>query len=358
MGPYIFLFCLTLFFMVLNYKFVGVWGSSARFHYHPMSFYLFFILVFVLFLFTSFRSDVGWDYHSYYDAIAYNVDNNVISRGELFTVSLVKLARFFNSPTFYFSANALVFYAFLSIAIYRSKINPFFCLLIFISFPLFFINSLSVVRTFSALAIVVFSISFLEKKKYVKYYVFVIIAVCFHNSALLAMIFPFFSNLKINRFALLSLWFLSFFAVGFIDLSNFDNLGVLAFYLQPTDVVEGTKAIYFFSIILLFLIAFKDNFINSDLFFPRSISLVYFNVFFFGVIVYSMFIDFGTLGHRLSLYGTFLSIFIIPKLLGLIRPLVFRNFLFCSCILFLFVIYILSVKVGSDALLPYKTVIF
>jgi hypothetical protein len=361
MLPYIFLFFLTLAFMMTDHKFIGVKCVKcveSRFHYNPLSFSLFITVVFVLLLFTAVRNDVGWDYHSYYEAIAYSVDNNVISRGEFFTVNLVKLARLLNSPAFYFSANAFIFYLFFSIAIYRSKVNPFFCLLIFISFPLFFINSLSVVRTFTALSVIFYAVTYLENKRYIKFYFFVFIAACFHNSAFLALIYPFVSNLNIKSYQMLLVWFSSFFLISFVDFSAFGSLGVLSFYLRPSEVQEGTKAIYFFSVILIFLLFFRREFCNSNLFYSARMSQIYFNLYFFGVVVYSIFLSFGTMGHRLSLYGTFFSILITPKLVFMIRPYWFRYLTIFFFLFFLFLLYILSLNAARVAIMPYKTVIF
>ena len=313
----------------------------------------FLVLFIYLFIFTAIRYMVGWDYIHYYDAVRYNIDNNIVSRGEALTVFIVELSRYFKSPLLYFSINAFIFYFSLYFFIKKFSADHWLSLLLFISFPLFFLNSLSVVRIFTAIALVLYAYNFLVERKFFRYILIVIIASMFHKSALFSLTFLIFSSLQISSIV----WFVALAASPFLAkyvlplISSF-ILPVYLGYLEPTEVTEGTKAIYFFVILAFIMIIFRQKIIKGEYRY-----LVLYNIYMFGVCFYITFIDFGTLGHRLSLYSTILAIIFFPAISALIIEIRIKLFFKFICCFLLAALFFYSLSILREAYIPYLTVL-
>ena len=81
------------------------------------------------------------------------------------------------------------------------------------------------------------------------------------------------------------------------------------------------------------------------------------NIFTLGVVIYILFFDTGTLGHRLSLYGIITSTLIIPKLVDIFsnkRERILFKFVLCSGLMFLF---FATIYLGSSTYIPYETIL-
>lgn len=126
-------------------------------------YYLFIIIIFV---FSAFRYNVGWDYEQYYWTIVYNLDTNIVSRGELLTIGLVELSRNLGIANIYFFLNSFLTIFLVALVIDNYSKDKWMSILVFIAFPLFFLNSLSVIRFFSALAIVFFFNKIYKRKEF------------------------------------------------------------------------------------------------------------------------------------------------------------------------------------------------
>ena len=312
----------------------------------------FFILIFSLFLFTAIRHMVGWDYIHYYEVVLYNIDNNIVMRDEALTIAVVEVSRYFKSPLMYFTINAFILYFFLYNFIKRFSVDRWLSILLFITFPLFFLNSLSVVRIFTAIAIVLFAYNFLVKRKFLHYIVIVIIASMFHKSALFALTFILFSSLEISGLV----WFVALaispllakYIIPFA--SSYISLAYLV-YLEPTDITEGTKALYFFVFLAFLMILFKKKIIKENYSY-----LVMYNIYMFGVCFYLVFIDFGTIGHRLSLYSTILSIILLPAALSIIKGNKVKVLIKLFFYILMLVIYFYTLNISREAFIPYMTI--
>lgn len=313
-----------------------------------------FLCLFFLFLFTAFRHEVGWDYAVYYDTVINDVDTSIVLRGEFLTVFLVEVGRYFDSSFLYFAINSFIFYLFFYLGMRRFNLLSYVALLFFISFPLFFLNSLSVVRTFTAIGIVFYAVSFLSERRLLTYFFLIIVSSFFHSSALYALLFPLFCYYKVGVIFYVILFVVALSSRNLLESFMLSVNPVLVNYLKPTEIQEGTKAIYLFGSIALFLFFFKRKFINSDVFYSSHVTNILFNIYMFGFFTYALFLDYGTLGHRLSLYGTFFSVVLVPKMILLLRPVaipVVGSYVFC-CLLF-FLLF-LSVYIAQESLIPYK----
>jgi hypothetical protein len=308
-----------------------------------------------VFLFSSLRFMVGWDYANYYDAIVYDVDNNVVSRGEWLTIALIEISRNLKSPYIYFFVNALLLFLPLWWLLIRKSSNKWLSLIVFLSFPLFFLNSLSVVRMFSALGIVLIAVDFLFRKKLFIYFALVLVAASLHKSALLSLVFIVFLFFRPSRTLWSVLLIVSFFGghvfAGILQgVTDWYN-PIYSTYLERASIQEGTKAIYVF-LAFVFVLFFVDyNNIKTD----KRLSL-YYNIYLFGVCVYLAFLDFGTAGHRLSLYGTIYLVILLPSFIRTFDGWGVKLGVHAGLHLFFIFLFFYTIQIGSETYIPYKTI--
>lgn len=312
--------------------------------------YYYLFILFLLFI-SAFRYGVGWDYEQYYLTIVYNLDTNIVSRGELLTIFLVELSKNFGVTNIYFFVNSFITVFLIALVVDKYSQNKWISILIFVSFPLFFLNSLSVIRFFTALAIVFYSIKYIKENKFLKYILAIYIASLFHGSALLAIALYFFVKQKIGRLKIIIYMLMAAFSSSILNILVNKHFAEYSVYTEKTSVKEGTLAIYFFAFILIcsFPVINRLNESNSN--------RIYFNAFFFGFLIYLAFFGQGSMSHRLSLFGTIFSILLIPKLIELYFENLKLRLIFCYVFyFFLSIIFIYSVNIGSETYIPYRTI--
>lgn len=301
--------------------------------------------------FTAFRYDVGWDYSSYYSAIEFGSYSNIMTSREYATMFLVDLSRKLGITNIYFFANAFICLFFISRTIERYSKDYWLSIVLFLCFPLFYLNSLSVIRFFSALALVFYGFRYIEERNPVKYCLIVVLAGMFHKSALIAV--PFYFAYNIN----LSLPKLTIILASSPVLGTVFNKLVIkyapryAVYTQHTTIQEGTKAIWAFILLGMIALVLKEEMTAKD-----RIANAYYNIYFMGLTIYLVFFRQGTMGHRLSLYGTIFSLLLIPKVVSLLKHswerFLARFIIYSMCI----AMFLLTVKIDASAYIPYRTI--
>lgn len=305
----------------------------------------------LIFLISAFRYNIGWDYEAYYNTIKYGIETNIVSSGEYITIFLVKISQYLNLTNLYFVINSFLC-VFLIGKTVRKYSNDFWTSMVFfICFPLFFLNSLSVVRIFSAIAITFYGIKYIKEGNFLKYFIIVLIASLFHKSAVISIIFYFIKNVNLSRKKIiLLLIFLP--SIGkLINKYIYIYMPRYAEYTNATSIQEGTKAILVFIVIEIFIVLFKERLIKRN----NEINL-YHNIYFMGLCIYLMFANQGTMGHRLSLYGTIYSLLLIPEIIEIFNSkkdkILIKILIYSLCIL----MFIYTIYVGQITYLPYKTI--
>lgn len=304
-----------------------------------------------LFCFTAFRYDVGWDYMAYYNTIEYNAITNIISNGEYFNISLIEISRTLNQTNLYFFVNALILFYMIVKTIKNYSKDAWLSLIFFIGYPLFYLNSLSVIRLFSALAISFYGFKYIREHKFFRYVITILIASMFHKSAIISIIFYFLKDIKFKTYKLVLI------LIMLPVISTLINNVVVMFfpryagYTEFTTGQEGTKAIVVFLAIGVISLLLRKKITKND-----YTANIYYNLFYVGLCIYLMFFNQGTMGHRLSLYGTIYSLLLVPHLVSLFNNkkerMFFNVLVYVFCILaFLFTIY-----VGAETYIPYKTI--
>ncbi|MEK5079742.1 EpsG family protein [Solibacillus sp. FSL W7-1436] len=310
----------------------------------------FFAACTILFIFSAFRYDVGWDYWAYYNTIKNDYVTNIISRNEYLTIFLVDLSKFIGITNIYFFINSLILMICIYLVIVKYSNNKWMSLIVFVTFPLFYLNSFSVIRIFTAIAITFYAFKYIMENKFWKYIFFVYIASLFHQTALIAILFYFIKYIKVKRSWVLFLVFISPF-MGVI-LENIVNLYFPEYsvYLNETDSIEGTKAILVFLLMGILGFIYWDKLVYKD--FSMEVML---KIFYFSLFIYIVFLENGTIGHRFSLYGTIFFILILPKFMSLIKKdEQFTLNLIIYPVFILFYIYI--IYTGAVTYLPYDTI--
>ncbi|WP_033543330.1 EpsG family protein [Planococcus sp. CAU13] len=305
----------------------------------------------VIFLFSSLRYNVGWDYKAYYATVRYNLVTNIVSNGELATIFLIELARDMDMTNLYFFLNSLITIVLVALTVRRYSKDYWVSIIFFVCFPLFFLNSLSVIRLFTALAITFYAFKFIERGQLLRYVLAVGLAGMFHASAFIAIAFYFIRNVRLDIMKLVIVLVSLPFVSGIINLLVVRYLPKYATYTEATSAQEGTKAVYVLVLIGIVALFLRDRILEND-----RIANMYFNFYFVGLGIYLMFFTQGTMGHRLSLYGTFFSLLLIPKIMSLFkldsnRALLKVGFSIFSIVIFLYIVY-----VGSATYVPYKTI--
>lgn len=343
MLAYIFLLYLPLYF----FSFLSCFWKSKIFLIFP-------VVVFILF--TSLRYMIGWDYVHYYNVVEYGVDNNITSREEYLTILVVSVARFFNSPFIYFFINACLFFVLFARFIYRHSFNVWLSCAIFLGFPLFYLNSLSVVRTFTAIAVVLYALEFLIKRRIFVYVFLVFIASLFHKAALFSLLFSFFLYVKLSTLNLIVIAVAAPFFKGLL-FSFLTTLLTLYFpsylvYLEPSPVQEGTKAIFVLVFFAVMMLLMRDRFFLKDAKYDLLL-----NIYIFGVLFYFIFLEFGTLGHRLTLYSTILLTVLLPFAISKIKYQSIRFSINLSLHLLFISFFCYYLKAGGEVYIPYRTIL-
>lgn len=182
----------------------------------------------------------------------------------------------------------------------RSTRNIFTGLLIYFLLYYMFLN-FETLREAMAVAVFLYGFKFWEKKKWVFYFIFCIIAFNFHVSAVICFIFPLFRNLKINiKWATIIIIALSVFSnVLFLILKDYilmlsllnSNLKTnISGYITGIEEVSYSLKFVLFTLFenviipLLFLTIYlrwtKENRINNQMFFIHLVILSFSSLFF------------------------------------------------------------------------------
>ncbi|MEQ7218666.1 EpsG family protein [Vagococcus fluvialis] len=331
------------FFNILLY----IYDLGIKEYYKKESKILKKIAILMAFLFLVLRFGNGWDYMAYYNTIFYNLHTNIVDRGEFLTVFLVEISKKFQIPFLFFFVNSIIQLYCVSKTIFKYSESFWVSFFFYISFPLFFLNSFSVIRMFTAVALIFFGYHFLEEKKTLKYLCLVIIASGFHQSALLALFFlaiPYIKKINV-AFYLLGIPIIRFIAY---EIANWKFNEYLV-YFNNTNVEEGTKAIYVFMFIYLLCIFFFNKIKENNKL------LLQVNIFSIGFVIYCSFLGMGTLSHRLSLFGTIFSVLLVATFFEMV-PKKYKKILMLLYLFICVVMFIYTLNAGRETYIPYKTI--
>lgn len=346
--PYIMLYILCLYAALKNNRLI---------------FKLTFIFVF---LFTAIRYGIGYDYFNYVERIK-GFDAKDFSFFEYMS-GLIYIISQKTSPQFFFIINSFVCLYPIYFTSKKYSPKPALVFFAFIMIPLFYLESLSIVRYSSAVSLFILSFYYLDRKKYFKYILCCILAGGFHTAGYLAFTLIFIKLVKSNYFVnlilyILSILFLLFPVDNLISLIPAGNNLIYLKLLRYSSETEsgGMMTIVLFSIGLVNLIFWKK------LVEFKPINILYLLHYNLGLLLWGLLSFNNTLSLRVGTFFLLFIIFIVPSYIliferknKLISSIVLYSFLsifFASS----FVINIANYKPSFyDRLstLPYQTIFY
>lgn len=144
------------------------------------------ILLGVMILIGSFRNLTGGDYNSYISWYLYGTRDSSFEFGFL---AIMKIFRYLNVDyhfLFFFFSFFTYFFAYLGIRKYTKKST--LPLVLYFLIPVLFLYSFSYIRQFLSVAIAFYAFGFLLDKKYVSYFLLMLLGVSIHYSCLIPFI--------------------------------------------------------------------------------------------------------------------------------------------------------------------------
>lgn len=160
--------------MILKYK------NLVKINITPVLVAMPFLLISIL------RYNVGKDYMGYVTNYFYVGTDG---RDELIFSLIIKLANRLNTPHFVAAAWGVIFCLFMFCTIYRLSENKVMSVVLLLLTGFFFM-SLSAMRQGAATATVLFAFSYLRKKDYIKFYIFVVFASMMHSTSIVYAVIP------------------------------------------------------------------------------------------------------------------------------------------------------------------------
>lgn len=315
----------------------------------------------ILFILSAFRFQVGTDFMTYFTVTSGRIDitQNNYMLFEPLNVWLIRIGYGLNSPHFYFVVAAFLTMMFFYKGIKKHSRDYFLSALCFIGFPMFFLESLNIVRQFVAISIIFYSITYIHEKKFLKFLGCVFLACMFHVTAFVAVIMyavnlPVFGR-KFNLF----LFLLSIPAgkLFFAALSSLSGFSKVAYYLNLNS--DG----YFFVFLAMMLLNAIHLIFYDRLASEGGIAKTAMDIFNLGCCVFLVFFDIPVIGGRAAFYFLIFLILIIPYYTYLFRQNLIVRFPIVAVLVVLFFVRIWyssylhqSGHMRVDPYLPYKTV--
>lgn len=167
------------------------------------------IAIWFIILVSAMRFNVGYDWSSYLSYI-YPVYNPLyFKRLEPFNRLICSLAGILQQPWILFSIYAIITYTLIGKTISDFSCAKYESLMVYIC--LYYLPGLSTIRQEIAVAIIFFGYRYIREKKIFKYCIICVFAMCFHKTAIIALIFYPLYYLKLS----ITILFLSLFGIFF-----------------------------------------------------------------------------------------------------------------------------------------------
>ena len=295
--PYFFL---TLLILVL---------SKFKFRYINNTYCIYFVLL----IFACLRYGIGYDYYNYKKVVLGEMPDFVFDKMEPLAKLFVNVASTIHYQVFFILFALVTLYP-LYISVVKKSINPSFSLMLYFLFPIFYLESLSIVRNAAAYSLVLLAFVFFLEHKRVKYFLLMTLAICLHKSAfvgfLLLPICYFQFGRKVNFVIYLLSFFLSAWMLFFLT-TKVDSLSILksvSNYALNGAVGAGNTMMIIINLlgILNFIFWKKLEIVNRD-------GKLLLNIVNCGVVLWNLFAFEGTLRLRLSSYFLIFSIILLPN---------------------------------------------
>lgn len=261
------------------------------------------------------------------------------------------ISSFTESPSVYLMVNSFIFLSSIFIFLYRYSKEAFLSIIIFISLG-YYQFSFSGLRQSIAIAILLFSYKFIIEKKLLYFFIIVMVAAQFHNSALIFLAAYPIAHLKINLwhyvylFSLLAL--ISFF--GYFILDNLISLLKMDFLSGRFRAYYGNLSTVSLSAFYILLSIWSFCYVIYKKYDRNDQLTILLNIVFIGLLFQSLTPLLAEF-FRLSMYFNIFTLALVPNSILMIRSSFNRGLVYVIILILFILNYVLF---GIDNYGPYK----
>ncbi len=262
---------IVLYIMIAVLSAVLMRVAQNEFKFNKIFIFLAFL---VIALPSAFRYEVGMDYTGY--ALAYNA---IIRAGSIYnsmwdieySFKVLSFISYYliGSPQLLFVFYAVLTNLFIVLGIYAYRKETSMSIMMFMYTTIFYLATMNIARQMLAISIVFFASKYIRDKSdksFIKYALFVLLAVIFHKSALLALVFYLFA-IKVDaakRFLQIMMYVLPIIIIFFMDqlLNLITSWSIFNEYATAYTGIGMTIGLGFVAqliICLLIYIGYKNN---------------------------------------------------------------------------------------------------
>ncbi|MEZ9866561.1 EpsG family protein [Vibrio sp. 10N.261.51.A4] len=267
--------------------------------------------LFLIVMLSATRLEIGYDYFNYVGFYSVHLPESLEPLFKL-SINLMNSFDLHYREFFFIYSIVTIFVLYIAIAKYTPYRKS--ALLIFILIPGLYLNSFSIIRQSIAASFVFFAIYYLiYEKKYVKFWVLSLIAICFHYPVVLVVLLVSLFKSLLNKegsfkfYCFIVMTSLVIYKAGvasFVLSMIGGKYSLYASFVQPVSVLKLLVLNFY----ILILLCFKKQFIKDE----RDVFVV--NLLVIGVLIVNIFADFTPVS-RLGYYLLIFQIIIVPKLI-------------------------------------------
>lgn len=320
----------------------------------------------LMFIFAAIRYGIGYDYYNYMQAVLHQVEDYSLNRFEPFSRGLIEIGNLTHYQFFFVLASFLTLYPVYKCCI-KLSVNPAFSLLLYFLFPMYYLESFSIIRNAIAYSWVLCAFVMLRNNKKLWSFLMIIIAMMFHKSAAIGiLIYPLYyfkPTLTMQLILFIGSFLISNLAKNAINEYS-QIIPFLDIVERYTDYAKsgGGSMTYIINGICVFNLVFWNRMIsyNSDNF--RYLTL--YNI---GGCIWNIFLPLdSTLALRLSSYFLIFIIFICPQY-KYAFSIKHRNMVNYYSLSFFFILFLSYFIINANAYLqkpermsnvPYQTIFY
>jgi transmembrane protein EpsG len=307
-----------------------------------------------LFLLSGFRVDVGIDYAPYtkwFDDIQ-SSDFSYFEPGFRFMIDAIQW--FTTDAQWLFIVSSFITLGFIFLAIKKYSVNPAMSVFLFCTMG-FLSHSFNLTRQFIAVAITLYALNFILKRKLFKYLLVIGAAALFHKTALLMIPLYFIIKTKLTP----AQYLITTIAVAAVSLMGSIIVGFLVthFYPQYYDkafVGESIISFYYILVSIGTLALVMHLVTTGKMSLKNYKDRVYVNIVFLIALAHT-FLVWVPLSNRISLYLDIMLIIIIPALISKIPLHLHRNIISIVVFVYFSIAFYLSLASNANGVLPYNS---
>lgn len=296
-----------------------------------------YVIIFFLTVVSGFRYNVGRDFLSYEEMFI-----NPKSAGNYFIEPIWQIfshllrSMGFSSTVWFLCTSFVINFCFI-IGIRRLSKNFYISVAFYLAMPQLFLESFNIVRQFVAMAIIFRFSDLFFKKKYWKFFIVVLIASCFHKSAVLIIPIFFVSLINFSNLFLIGIIFSCFILRNSflpLVLRIVSSISIYSGYLNGISPSESNTSLYAFILLFVcFFIVFCFRKHNS-----REINILK-NLSLMSFCIYLLFYTFQA-GQRIGFYVLPYFVLLVPYIIPKYK--INGNFIIIGGILSLFLLFTLK----------------